>query len=390
MDNFIYDNHTRLIFGENSLEKLGGEIKDRKNILLHYGKGSIKKNGLYDEIMEIFKSLDLNVIELSGVEANPKLSLVYEGIEICKENHIDLIIAAGGGSVIDSAKAIAAGALYDGDVWDFFEGKEVSEKSIPIGTILTLPATGSEASSGTVVTKEEGKLKRSFGGNHLRPEFSILDPKYTLSLSDYQTFAGITDMISHVLERYFTNTENTDLTDRLCEGTIKSIIKNAYILKKAPQNMGAREEIMLSGTIAHCGILGIGRQEDWASHNIGHEMSALYGTTHGRSLSIIFPAWMRYVYKEKLDSFIQFGQRVFDLKYEEGESDDRKALRAIEEYEKFLQDIGMPIRFEDENLNDKDIELMAKKATLEGPLGNFKKLDREDVYEIYKIGNRTK
>ena len=389
MDNFIYDNHTRLIFGKDGVKKhLKDEIGDRKNILLHYGKSSIKKNGLYDEIKDIFSTMAVNVIELSGVEPNPKLSLVYEGIKICKENDIDLILAVGGGSVIDSAKAIATGALYDGDVWDFFEGKRVPNKCIPIGTILTLPATGSEASTGTVVTKEEGKLKRSFGGDFLRPEFSILDAKYTLTLSDYQTFAGITDMISHILERYFTNTENTDLTDRLCEGNLKAIIENAYKLKEDPQNLPAREEIMLSGTTAHCGILGIGREEDWASHNIGHEMTALYGTTHGRSLSIIFPAWMRYLYKEHIEDFIQFGERVFDLKFDENQSDEEKALQSIEAYESFLRDIDMPITFKDEGLDGNDIELMAEKATMDGPLGNYKKLYKEDVIEIYKIANR--
>ena len=376
MKDFYYYNPTKLSFGKDSVGFLGKLLsKEHIRILLHYGGGSIKRTGLYDQVMDILKERDLEVYELPGVVPNPRLGLVREGIQICKEKDISFILAVGGGSVIDSAKAIAAGAKYDGDVWDFFTKEAFVEEAIPLGVILTIPATGSETSNGSVVTNEDGMLKRSFNSDLVRPEFAILNPELSMTLPDNQTFAGITDIISHVLERYFTHTENVDLTDNLCEGTLRAVIKNSYRLKEDPQDYAARAEIMQSGTIAHSGLLGLGRADDWSSHKIGHEISALYGTTHGVTLSIIFPAWMKYVYKENPARFARFAVEVFGIA-PEGKSDEELALEAIEAFENFLRDIGMPTRLKEIGVSSDRFEEMAKKCVLSGPIGQFKVLNR--------------
>lgn len=385
MKNFKFYSPTKIVFGEGSVNQLGRQIAGKyKNILLHYGGGSIKKSGLYTEVMNILKEYDCELYELSGVEPNPKLGLVREGVKLAKEKDIDLILAVGGGSVIDSAKAIGIGAMYDGDVWDYYTGDANVRGTIPLGVILTFPATGSEASMGSVITNEDGYRKLAVNHDILRPLFAIMDPLYTLTLPSKQTFAGIMDILSHIFERYFTHTKNVDLTDSLCEGTMRTVIKNAYILKKDPRNLPARSEIMLAGTIAHNGLLGMGREDDWASHGIGHEMSALYGTTHGRTLSIIFPAWMKYVYKENLDRFVQFAINVFSVSVV-NKSLEEIALEGINSLITFIKDIGLPISFQDEGLPLDKIDFMAERATEEGPLGSFKVLEKEDVIKIYNL-----
>ncbi len=385
MKGFYYYNPTKLSFGkstEKGLAKLLG--RDHKKVLLHYGGGSIKKSGLYDKTMEILKEMDVEVFELSGVEPNPKLSLVRKGIEICKENDITFVLAVGGGSAIDSAKAIAIGALSNNDIWEFFTDGIMVNDALPVGVILTIPATGSESSPSTVITNEDGMLKKGLDSDLIRPEFAILNPELTLTLPDNQTFAGVMDIISHVLERYFTQTDNVDLTDNLCEATLRSTINNAYRLKENTMNLDARAEIMLSGTIAHNGILGLGREEDWASHRIGHELSALYGTTHGVTLSIIFPAWMKYVYKENLDRFVRFAIEVFRVDGAE-KTLEEIALEGIDEFKSFLEDINMPIRLNEIGIGSDQFELMAKKCTDGGTVGSFKKLNEQDVINIYEL-----
>lgn len=385
MNNFTLHIPTQIIFGKDTIKKLGDQVKGKYNkVLLHYGGGSIKRSGLYDDVLRILKDNNCEVFELSGVEPNPKLGLVKKGIQIAKEKGIDLILAVGGGSAIDSAKAIGIGALYDGDVWDFYSGKLEPEITIPVGVVLTLPATGSEGSNGSVITNEDGLYKRSTSGDFMRPVFAIMDPIYTLTLPTKQTFAGIMDIMSHIFERYFTQTTHVDLTDSLCQGTLKTVIKNAYIIKEDPKNYDARAEIMFAGTIAHNGLLGVGRQEDWSSHDIGHEISALYGTTHGETLSIIFPAWMKYVYKENVDRFVQFATKVFDVS-DEGKDKDKIAVEGIKRLEGFISDMGLPKSFAEANLPTDKIDLMAGKATEDGPLGNFKKLYKDDVINIYKL-----
>ena len=385
MKNFKFYSPTKIVFGQGSVNQLGKLIAGKyERILLHYGTGSIKKSGLYTDIMNILKDYDCEVFELSGVEPNPKLSLVRDGIKIVSEHDIDLILAVGGGSVIDSAKAIGIGARYEGDVWDFFTGEEKVRETIPVGVVLTFPATGSEASMGTVITNEEGAYKRSVNHDILRPVFAIMDPMLTLTLPDKQTFAGIVDILSHIFERYFTNTPNVELTDYLCEGTMKTVIKNAYIIKKDPKDFAARSEIMLAGTIAHNGILGLGREDDWSSHKIGHELSALYGTTHGRTLGIIFPAWMKYVYKENIVRFVRFATNIFDVSII-NKTQEQIALEGIDNLITFLKDIGVPTSFREEGLPTDKIELMAEKATAAGTIGGLKKLDKDDVINIYNL-----
>lgn len=314
MENFQFQNETKIIFGKHTELEVAKEVsKYSKKVLLHYGGGSIKKIGLYDKVVQSLNDNDISFIELSGVKPNPQLSLVKEGINICKKENIDFILAVGGGSVIDSGKAIAAGVKYSGEVWDFYEGKAEVGEIIPIGTILTIPATGSETGDATILTNEEGWYKRALSHPNLRPKFAILNPELTFTLPSYQTAAGGVDIMSHVFERYFTNTLDVDLTDKLCEGTLKSIIKNVPIALEEPDNYAARAEIMWAGTIAHNGLLGTGRVEDWSSHMIAHEISAIYDLTHGATLSIVFPAWMEYVYLDNINRFAQFAMRVWGL-----------------------------------------------------------------------------
>jgi len=388
MINFLYYSPTKILFGKDTELEVGKEvISFGKKILLHYGGGSIKRTGLYDKVIDSLNKEGIEYIELPGVQPNPRLGLVRKGVEICKEENIDLILAVGGGSVVDSAKAIGIGAKYDGDVWDFYEGKAVPEETLPVGVILTLPATGSETSNATVITNEETKVKVSVRTNIIRPVFAILNPETTYSLPPEQTSAGVSDIMAHVFERYFTNTKNVDLTDRLCEGTLRNLIKYAPIALKEPDNYAARAEIMWAGTIAHNGILGVGREEDWASHKISHELSAIYDTTHGVTLSIIFPAWMKYVYKNDVARFAQFAVRVFDV---EADFNDMEcvALEGIRRLEEFYKSIGLPTTFKEAGIPADRIEEMAKKCIANnggGTLGFFVKLYEKDILEIYKL-----
>ena len=384
MEKFQFYSPTNIIFGEGAVQHLAEQLNDHKKILLHYGGGSIKRSGLYDEVMEILNKAGIGVVELGGVEPNPKLDMVRKGIELCQKEDVSFILAVGGGSVADSAKAIAAGFLCGGDVWECFVGEREYENALPVGVILTIPATGSETSDASVITNEDGLYKRSIGNDNLRPVFAIMDPELTLTLPDVQTFAGVVDIYSHVHERYFTHTNNVSLTDNLCEATFKTVIENAYRLKEDTQDLAARAEIMLTGTIAHNGILGLGREEDWGSHRIGHEFSALYGTTHGISLAMIIPAWMKYVYKEDVDRFARYAVNVFGVPTE-GKTQDEIALEGIDEFVKFLKRIDMPSTLSEGGYDDKDFDLIAEKCTQSGPVGSFKKLYKDDVLAILEI-----
>jgi hypothetical protein len=385
MKNFSFYSPTIIKFGKGSIEKLPKLVEGKyKKILLHYGGGSIKKNGIYDDCIDQLKKAGVEVFELGGVKPNPALSMVREGIRLVKEEEIDLILAVGGGSVIDSAKAIALGALTEADIWDFFLGKERVERALPVGVVLTIPATGSEASMGSVITNEDESLKLAINHDLLRPEFAIMDPEYTMSLPRDQTFAGIMDILSHIFERYFTKTENVELTDSLAEATMKTVISNAYKLLKNPDDYNARGEIMLAGTIAHNGLLGLGREDDWSSHQLGHQLSALYGATHGVTLGIIFPAWMKYVYRENLDIFNKFAVNVFGVTAA-GNSKEHVALEGIRRFEEFLRKIGLPRTLTEAGLPTDEFERMADLATSMGNFGALKKIDREDAIKIYKL-----
>ncbi|MBX9136873.1 MULTISPECIES: iron-containing alcohol dehydrogenase [unclassified Clostridium] len=386
MLNFNYQNGTKLIFGKNTEESIGTEVKKySKKVLLHYGGGSIKKSGLYDRIINSLNKEDIEIFELSGVKPNPRVSLVREGIEICRKENINFILAVGGGSVIDSAKAITAGVNYEGDVWDLFTGTPINHELIKLATVLTIPAAGSETSSGSVITNEDGWMKRAVGHEDMRPVFSILNPELTFTLPKYQTSCGVADMIAHVMERYFVNEKHVDLTDRLCEATMKSIIENGLRLMKNPDDYNARAEIMLCGTVAHNGSLDIGRGGDWASHDIEHELSGIYDIAHGAGLSIIFPAWMKFVYKHDINRFAQFGNRVFNLDINLNNPEET-ALLAIKKLEEFFKDMELPVSFKDANLSSDRIEEMAKKLVSDRDhVGSFVEIREKEALEIYKL-----
>jgi alcohol dehydrogenase len=385
MQDFVYQNSTKLIFGKESEQFIAQEsVIYGKKLLLHYGGGSIKSSGLYDRVVQSLHEQGIEIFELGGVKPNPRLSLVREGIALCREKSIDFILAVGGGSVIDSAKAIAAGVTYEGDVWDFFTGKAQVTECLPIGVVLTIPAAGSESSTGTVITNEEGWYKKSAGSNNLRPKFAILNPVLTYTLPSYQTACGITDMMAHILERYFTNEKNVDLTDRLCEATLRTIIHHAHTVLNDPTNYEARAEIMLAGTVAHSDILGTGRIGDWGSHDIEHEISGIYDIAHGAGLAIVFPAWMKYVYKHDLNRFVQFANRVWNFEIDLNNL-EKTALEGIKKTEEFFSSIGMPVTLKDANIDETHFEEMASKGTEYGPIGNFVKLYKEDVFHILQL-----
>lgn len=387
MENFVFQNATKIIFGKGIESQVGSETaKYSKKVLLHYGGGSIKKTGLYDKVIKSLKASGVEYVELPGVKPNPRLSLVHEGIELCRKNNIDFILAVGGGSVIDSAKAISIGVPYEGDVWDFYTKKTGIEKAISVGVVLTIPAAGSESSGGSVITNEDGWYKRDAGSDLIRPVFAIMNPEISYTLPPYQTACGVADMMAHIMERYFTNVKNVDLTDRLCEAALKTIIKNAPIALKEPENYAARAEIMWAGTIAHNDLLGTGRIGDWASHDIEHEISGIYDVAHGAGLATVFPAWMKYLYKHDVDRFAQFAARVWNVDID-FESPEKTALEGIERLTGFFRSIGLPVTLKDMNIDDNRLEEMADKRTDYGKktVGNFVKLNREDVFNILKL-----
>lgn len=386
MKNFTYVNSTKIIFGKDTESLIGEEIKSfgGKKVLFHYGGGSIKKTGLYDRIIKSLAENQIDYVELGGVQPNPRLSLVRTGIELCKLHDIDFILAVGGGSVIDSAKAIGIGAVYEGDVWDFFTGNATIESTLPVGVVLTIPAAGSEASTGTVITNEDGWYKWSVNSVLIRPKFAILNPELTYTLPDYQTVCGASDMIAHVFERYFTNESGVDFTDELCEATIRSIMRCVKMVLKDPTNYDARANLMWEGTLAHNGILGTGRIEDWASHKIEHELSAIYDIAHGAGLAIILPHWMEYVYKHDIYRFARFAHRIFNVDVDFFNL-EATVLEGIKRLKNFYKEIGLPTKLKDVNIGSEHFEEMAKKATINGPIGSFVKLNTEDVFNIFKL-----
>ncbi len=385
MKNFTYENRTKIIFGKDSEQKLSEEIDlfGASKILLHYGSDRIKKDGLYDKIVEQITKAGANYVALGGVVPNPQLELVKKGIEICKKEDVDLILAVGGGSVIDSAKGIAAGTVYNGDVWDFYESKAVCEEAIPVATVLTIPAAGSESSANTVITNIKTGRKLAFGSEALRPIFSILNPELTMSLPDYQTACGISDMLAHVFERYFVNVDNVVVTDELCLAHMRSIMEIGLKVIGEPDNYDYRAELMLAGMIAHNGWLNTGRGGEWTSHQIEHELSAEYNIAHGAGLSIIFPAWMKTVYKDDTELFSDWARDVMGIV----EKDDEKAsMLGIEKLEEFYKQIGMPIRMSEAKITDDRYEKMAMNLLNKAEtIGKFKKFNKKEIIEIYEL-----
>lgn len=357
-----------------------------KKVLLHYGGRSALESGLIDRVKTSLEQAGVEYSELGGVQPNPRLSLVEKGIETVRRVGLEAVLAVGGGSVIDSSKAIAAGALYEGNVWDFFSGKATVEKALPVITVLTIPAAGSEASDSCVITNEDGPVKKGIHSELVRPVVSVLDPTLTYTLPAYQTAAGGTDIMAHVMERYFTNEKDVDFTDRLCEATLRTIIRNLPLALANPADYAPRAEMMWASTIAHNDLLSTGRVGDWASHAIAHQPSALYDLTHGAALAIIFPAWMRYVYRHDVRRFVQFAVRVWGV--EEDFSDpERTALEGIARTERFFASAGMPCTFSQAGIPYSRFGEMAERATAGDTvkIGNFVPLGRDDIYEIYHM-----
>lgn len=382
MENFTYYNPAKLIFGKGQIEQLEVEVPQYgKNVLLVYGGGSIKRNGLYDQVVEILKKSNLQIFELAGVEPNPRLSTVHRGVEICKNEKIDFILAVGGGSVIDCTKAIAAGAKYDGDAWDIVTKKHIPTEALPFGTVLTLAATGSEMNSGSVITNWETKEKYGWSSPLTFPKFSILDPVNTFTVPKNHTVYGIVDMMTHIFEQYFHHTKNTPLQDRFCESTLKTVIETAPKLIEDLENYELRETILYSGTIALNGQLQMGYRGDWASHNIEHAVSAVYDIPHAGGLAIIFPNWMKHNLDVNVSRFVQLAVNVFDVD-PTGKDDREVALEGIDRLREFWSSIGAPSRLKDYNITDEKIDLMADKAMVNGEFGNFNKLNKDDVVAI--------
>lgn len=385
MINFQSYNPTRIIFGKDVYKNVGEEVrKYGTRILMVYGGKSLKASGTYDQVRASLERAGITCFELSGVKPNPRLTLVYEGIRIAKEKQVEMILAVGGGSVIDTAKAIGAGVYYDGDVWDFYSTEKQPEKVMSIGVILTIPAAGSESSDGSVITKEEGLLKCSCCTDLFFPKFAMLDPRLCFTLPDHQISAGGADILAHVMERYFVPDDHHEFSDRMCEAAMVSLIHNLPKVLKDKKDYEAWAEVMWIGNIAHNGLLGKGKRDDWSSHNIEHQLSAHYDIAHGAGLAIIFPAWMKYVWKEKPAMMEQYAARVWNVSAE-GKSQEEIILEGIRRTEEFYHSIGLATRLSEVGIDDRDFEVMAGKAVAAGPLGNFKKLYAGDVMEIYRL-----
>lgn len=389
MDNFTFYSPTYFVFGRDEERQTGRYVKrfGGTKVLIHYGGGSVVRTGLLDRVKTSLTQEGIDFVELGGVVPNPRSGLVYRGIDLCRQQKVDFILAVGGGSVIDSAKAIAAGAVYEGDFWDFFQGKEVT-KALPVGTVLTISAAGSEGSPNMVITKEEGMYKRGAAGEAIRPVFSIMNPALTSTLSPYQVACGAVDIMAHLLERYFTTTREVEVTDRLLEALLLTMVREAPRAVENPGNYDAQANIMWAGMMAHNNSCGVGRVQDWASHNIEHELSALYDVPHGAGLAVVFPAWMTYTMHRDVQRFAQLAVRVWGCQMD-FQHPENTAKAGIAAFKQFLKSIGMPTTFQELGAREEDIDQMAYKAChgdgRSGTLGNFVKLTQQDVANIYRL-----
>ncbi len=387
MKDFRFLNKTEIVFGTKAQNAVGELTKKYgSKVLLHYGGGHIKKAGLYQQITELLKKEGVSFIELGGVSPNPRLSMVREGIEICRHNGVDFILAVGGGSVIDSAKAIAVGVHYNKDVWDFYISDARPKEALGVGVVLTIPAAGSEASNSSVITDESNNNKRFLDDDLLRPMFSLLNPQLTFSLPPFQTACGATDIMAHIMERYFTRVKDAEITDRMCEAALKTVIGNVSKVLKKPDDYAARAEIMWTGTLAHNGLLGTGRIEDWSSHMIEHEISGLNDVAHGAGLAVVFPAWMSYVYKHDVSLFAQFASRVWNVEVDYNNL-QATALEGISRTKSFFKSIGLPTSLGEIGICSKHYSRIAANCRrADGKtVGNFVKLQSDDIIEILKL-----
>lgn len=388
MNNFTFYSPTEFVFGK-ATEMQTGELVRKygaSKVLIVYGGGSVVRSGLLERVRQTLAQTGIPCLELGGVQPNPIDTKVYEGIDLCRREGVDFVLAVGGGSVIDTAKAIAAGVPYEGDFWDFYIQKATVSSALKVAVVLTIPAAGSEGSGNSVITKVSTLQKMSLRAPELlRPRFSIMNPELTFTLPPYQTAAGIVDMMAHIMERYFTNTVDTEIADRLCEGTLKAIITEAPRVMADPKDYGARANIMWSGMIAHNGTCGVGNEEDWASHFMEHEISALYDVTHGAGLAVIFPAWLTWMASLHVEKVAQYAARVWDVPV----SEDLKAmaLEGVARLKSFFTSIGMPVNFAQLGVEHPDIELLVEHlhANKGEQVGCYVRLGRKETREIYEL-----
>ena len=390
MFHFNYYAPTQVVFGKDTEEKTGELVKAQncKKVLIHYGSGSVKRTGLLDRVKQALEKENLAYTELGGVVPNPRLSLVKEGIELCKKEGVDFILAVGGGSVIDSAKAIGYGVANGGDVWDFYSHKRSAAGCLPIGVILTISATGSEMSDSSVITNEDGWIKTGYHSEYCRPKFAIMNPELTMTLPDYQTACGCTDILMHTMERYFTQGENMELTDSIAEALMRTVIENTKILKENPKDYNARAEVMWAGSLSHNGLTGCGNGgNDFATHALEHELGGMYDVAHGAGLAALWGSWARYVYKEIPERFHKFAVRVMGLE-DTGDAEEM-AVRGIEAMETFFREIKMPTNLRELGLTPSEEELkeLAHKCSLNtgGHKGSAKVLYEADMLAIYEM-----
>lgn len=389
MQNFDFYSPTYFAFGKDT-ENRAGELVKRfggSKVLIHYGGGSVVRSGLLDRVKASLEKEGLAFVELGGVQPNPRSGLVYEGIDLCKKENVDFILAVGGGSTIDSSKVIAAGTVYDGDFWDFYQGKRI-EEALPVGTILTIAAAGSEGSPDSVITKEEGMFKRGASGDAIRPKFSILNPALTQTLPPYQTACGITDIMAHLYERYLTNTKEVEVTDRLIEGLLLTMIHEGPRVITDPNNYEARANIMWAGMVAHNNTCGVGRSQDWLSHMIEHELSALYDCAHGAGLAVTMPAVFTYEMKHNVMRFAQAAVRIWGCQMDFAHP-EVTAKAGIEAFRNFLISIGMPKNFEELGAKEEDIPKLVQVLLYgdggSGKISGFIILDEDSCTKIYKM-----
>ncbi|MDD2295246.1 MAG: iron-containing alcohol dehydrogenase [Eubacteriales bacterium] len=390
MLNFQYYTPTKVVFGKDTDLEIGALVKGEgcKKVLIHYGSRSAEESGLLDRVRGALSSEGIEYAELGGVVPNPRLSKVYEGIDLCKRERVDFILAVGGGSVIDSAKAIGYGAAKDEDVWELYDYKRQAKACLPVGVILTIAAAGSEMSNSSVITNEEGWIKRGYGSDLCRPRFAVMNPELTYTLPRYQTMSGCTDILMHTMERYFNKSGSMEMTDRISEALLKVVMKNAKILLKDPLNYEARAEIMWAGSLSHNDLTGCGNDRgDWSSHRLEHELGGMFDVAHGAGLAAVWGSWARYVFEEGLDRFSAFAWNVMDISKDLAPKD--AALAGIEAMEEFFRSIGMPVSVSDMGitLTDDQIDELAEKCSIGDTItiGVIRKLKKADMIEIYRM-----
>ncbi len=392
MKDFTYYAPTKVVFGANSEKQIGQLVKDFNGtkVLVHYGGKSAERSGLLDAVCKGLEAENIQYIKLGGVVPNPRLSKVYEGIELCRKENVDFVIAVGGGSVIDSSKTIALGVPYKGDVWDFYMGNAQAKSCLPIAAVLTIPAAGSEMSNSCVITKEEGNLKKGYGTDLVRCKFAIMNPERTFTLGKYQTACGVTDIMMHTMERYFSLDDDMTVTNAIAEGLLRAVKESAFEVLKDPNNYHYRAQIMWAGSLAHNDLTGCGTSGgDWATHRLEHELSALFDVAHGAGLAAIWGSWARYVYKESVTRFAQFAVDVMGVT-NDFKSPERTALAGIEAVENFYRAIGMPTNIREligREVTDEEIKVMLDKCSWGGTktLGNLKVLHNDDMEAIYRM-----